>query len=101
MTWKNIDFAEGDSGVPMPGTDLKIWNEIEMEKKAGAQSPPELVNRDPIEMLAELAGRLMAIGVDKQNDPLARATALVGAHNVLMDQLKLSVAYQGNSHGLP
>lgn len=98
MTWHNHDFAEGDSGVPMPGHYVAIWKGIEDDMQNPAKEPT-LVRQDPILFLANLAGELLAIGRNKQNDPLARATALSGAHRVIMDQSKLLEIYGDTTNG--
>ncbi|MGL5837029.1 MAG: hypothetical protein ACRCY3_00845 [Sphingorhabdus sp.] len=95
MSWDNPNFAEGDSGVPMPtpGAQIKIWQEIEAEKKRQSEQPPENVTMDVIAFLAEVGGRAMAIARNKDNEPLARATALEVARKAAMDQINLGTIF--------
>ena len=88
MSWDNPNFAEGDSGVPMPTMSIQIWNEIEAAKRQEAEGAPATVSLDIVAFLAEVGGRAMAIACNKSNDPLARATALEVARKAMMNQLQ-------------
>lgn len=97
MSWeKPIEFAEGDSGVPTPppGHYVKIWNDIEAGKQPEIEQPPEHVTMDVLAFLAEVGGKAMAIARNKDNDALARATALEVARKAAMDQINLGMLYQ-------
>ncbi len=91
MSWDNSHFAEGDSGVAMPGRHIQIWNEIEAAKQGG-EAPPELATVNAVAYLADIAGMAMAIARNKDNDPLARATALDVARKAAMDQTRFAGA---------
>lgn len=86
MSSDNSHFAEGDSGVAMPGHFIKIWNGIQAGKQ-GNEAPPELATVNAIAYLADIAGMAMMIARNNENEPLARATALDVARKAAMDQL--------------
>lgn len=88
MSWDYPNFAEGDSGVPMPSVSIQIWNEIEAAKRQEAEAAPANISMDAVAFLAEVGGRAMAIARNKSNDPLSRATALEVARKAMMDQLQ-------------
>lgn len=76
-----------DSGVPMPGHYIRIWNGIQAGKASG-EVPPELATVNAVAYLADIAGMAMAIARNKSNDPLARAMALDVARKAAMDQVR-------------
>lgn len=69
--WINAfcDFAEGDSGIPMPGQAAAAWAAIEAAKKIKPKR--KLINKPVGEIIAEL----IEIGVDKSNMPNVRIDA--------------------------
>lgn len=96
MSWDFSNFAEGDSGVPMtpPGRYISFFDDIESGRRLPPERPAELVSMDVTAFLAEVAGRAMAIAKNKENDPLARATALDVARKSAMDQITLGGMFQ-------
>lgn len=93
MSWDQpIEFAEGDSGVPMQppaGHFIKIWNDIESGKQREADKPTEYCSLDAVTALADIIGAANSIANDKSNDPLARAKALEVKRKAIMDQIYL------------
>ena len=81
-------YNDEDSGVPMPGRYIQIWNSIQAGKD-GDEAPPELATVSALAYLADIAGLAMAIARNQNNDPLARATALDVARKAAMDQAKV------------
>ena len=51
MSWDNPNFAEGDSGVPMPSLNIQIWNEIEAAKRQDVEATPANVSMDIVAIL--------------------------------------------------
>lgn len=79
--------SSGDSGVPVPGHWVKVWNDLQAEGQAGRAG--ELVHVDAIALIAEVLGRALAIVRNKDNEPLARATALNAAIDAMRMQLDI------------
>lgn len=86
MTNWGPPINDEDSGVRTTPS-IEIWNEIEAAKNQPAEPAPH-VTFDIVAFLAEVGGRAMAIARSKDNDPLARATALEVARKAAMDQLR-------------
>lgn len=87
MTDWGPTYNDEDSGVPMPGHYIQIWNGIQAGQDGG-ETPPELATVSALAYLADIAGMAIAIARNKNNDPLARATALDVARKAAMDQTR-------------
>lgn len=96
MSWDNTNFAEGDSGVPIPppGHYVKIYNDIEAEKQKQSNKPTGYSSMDAVTALADIIGAAKSIARNKSNDALARATALDVERQAIMDQIHIGVLYQ-------
>lgn len=64
------NFAEGDSGVPMPGQATAEWAAI---VEAERNKPKRKLASKPI---SEIMAELMEIGTDKSNKPSDRIDAI-------------------------
>ena len=89
MTNDYSNFAEGDSGIPIPGQSVKLWNELQAKQKAEANKPVELVSVSPAEILAEITGSALAIGRKKSNSASDRVAGLELARRAVMDQIAI------------
>ena len=96
MSWENSNFAEGDSGVPMPGLQVKMWNALEAKKQRQSDKPTEYCSMDAVTALADIIGAANSIANNKSNDALARATALEVKRKAIMDQIHLGQLFGDN-----
>ncbi|WP_336985339.1 hypothetical protein [Altererythrobacter aquiaggeris] len=85
-------YSGDDSGMGSkysPGQSVKIWNETVAKQSGDAETPASNTTINPIDILAEIAGKALAIARDKKNTKANRIAAFDLARKAIMDQLEI------------